>query len=187
MTEGDVTPQGQPPAPALQAQVKDGTLTGSWTLDPARSEVKLETRHTWGLLPVHGVFHQVSGNGTVSDTGEVSGSITVAAGSVDTKNKRRDSDLRSAKVFDTANHPDISYTVDGMQPDGAGVRVTGSLTVHGTTRPLSFDARVSASGGEVQFDAEVPVNRADFGLTYSPLGMAAMHNKIVIHAVFTHA
>jgi polyisoprenoid-binding protein YceI len=179
-----MTAEGQPPASALQALVKDGTLTGSWTLDPARSQVKLETRHTWGLLPVHGVFHQVTGGGTVSDAGEVSGSITVAAGSVDTKNKRRDSDLRSAKVFDIANHPDITYTVDGMQPAGEGVRVTGSLTVHGTTRPLAFDATVSATGGEVQFDAEVPVNRADFGLTYSPLGMAAMHNTIVIHAVF---
>jgi polyisoprenoid-binding protein YceI len=187
MTEGDMTPQGQPPAQALQALVKDGALTGSWALDPARSQVLLETRHTWGLLPVHGVFRQVTGNGTVSDAGQVSGTVTVAAGSIDTKNSRRDKDLRSAKVFDTANHPDISYAVDGMQPDGAGVRVTGSLTVHGNTRPLSFDATVSASGGEVQFDAEVPVNRADFGLTYSPLGMAAMHNKIVIHAVFTRA
>ena len=34
-------------------------------------------------------------------------------------------------------------------------------------------------------DAEVPVNRADFGLTYSPLRMAPMNNTIVIHAVFT--
>jgi polyisoprenoid-binding protein YceI len=181
-----MTAEGQP-ASGLQALIKDGTLTGSWTVDPARSQVKLETRHTWGLLPVHGVFSQVSGAGTVSDTGEVSGTLTVAAGSVDTKNKRRDSDLRSAKAFDVTNHPDISYTVDGMQPAGAGVRVTGSLTVHGTTRPLAFDATVSATGGEVQFDAEVPVNRADFGLTYSPLGMAAMKNTIAIHAVFTRA
>jgi polyisoprenoid-binding protein YceI len=180
-----MTPQEQPPASALQALIQDGTLTGSWTLDPARSRVLLETRHTWGLLPLHGVFRQVTGNGTVTDDGQVSGTFTVAAGSIDTKSKMRDKDLRSAKVFDTANHPDISYAVDGMQPAGAGVRVTGSLTVRGRTLPLAFDATVSVSGGEVQFDAEVPVNRADFGLTYSPLRMAPMHNTIVIHAVFT--
>jgi polyisoprenoid-binding protein YceI len=180
-----MAPQEQLTASALQALIQDGTLTGSWTLDPARSQVLLETRHTWGLLPLHGVFRQVTGNGTVTGTGEVTGTLTVGAGSIDTKNKTRDKDLRSAKIFDVANHPDISYTVDGMQPAGGGVRVTGSLTVRGSTRPLSFEATVSATAGEVRLDAEVPVNRADFGVTYSPLRMAPMNSTIVIHAVFT--
>jgi len=180
-----MTPQGQPATPALQALIEDGTLTGSWTLDPARSEVRLESRHTWGLRPVHGVFRQVTGNGTVTAAGQVTGSLTVAAGSVDTKNKMRDKDLRSAKIFDIASHPDITYTVDGMQPAGEGVQVTGSLTVRGRTRPLSLDAKVSAVAGEVQLDAEIPVNRADFGLTYSPLRMASLKNTIIVHAVFT--
>ena len=179
-----MTPQGQPGTPALQA-LADGTLTGSWVLDPVKSEVRLESRHTWGLLPVHGVFRQVAGNGTVTAAGQVTGTLTVAAGSVDTKNKRRDKDLRSAKVFDIANYPDITCTVDGMQPADGGVRVTGSLTVHGRTRPLSFDAKVSAAAGEVTLDAQVPVNRADFGLTYSPLGMASLNNTISVHALFT--
>jgi polyisoprenoid-binding protein YceI len=180
-----MTPQGQPTASALQALAGDGTLTGSWMLDPARSEVRLQTRHTWGLRPLHGVFRQVSGNGTVTEAGQVTGTLTVAAGSIDTRNKMRDKDLRSAKVFDIASHPDITYTVDGMQPASSGVRVTGSLTVRGRTRPLSFDATVSAAAGEVRLDAEVPVNRADFGLTYSPLRMASLDNTITVHAVFT--
>jgi polyisoprenoid-binding protein YceI len=180
-----MTPQGQLTSSALQALIEDGTLTGSWTMDPARSEVRLESRHTWGLRPVHGIFRQVAGNGTVTAAGQVTGTLTVAAGSIDTKNKMRDKDLRSAKIFDIASHPDITCTVDGMQPAGGGVRVTGSLSVRGRTRPLSFDARVSAAAGEVQLDAEVPVNRADFGLTYSPLRMASLHNTITVHAVFT--
>jgi polyisoprenoid-binding protein YceI len=180
-----VAPQGQPTASALQALIQDGTLTGSWALDPARSQVLLETRHTWGLLPLHGVFREVAGQGTVTAAGQVTGTLTVAAASIDTKNKTRDKDLRSAKIFDAANHPDITYTVDGIQPADGGVQVTGSLTVRGSTRPLSFDAKVSATSDEVRLDAEVPVNRADFGLTYSPLRMAPMNNTIVIHAVFT--
>ena len=180
-----MTPQGQPTTSALQALVQDGTLTGSWILDPARSEVRLETRHTWGLRPLHGVFGQVTGNGTVTAAGQVTGTLTVAAGSIDTKNKMRDKDLRSAKLFDIANHPDITYTVDSMQPASGGVQVTGSLTVRGRTRPLSFDAKVSAAAGEVRLDAKVPVNRADFGLTYSPMHMASLNNTITVHAVLT--
>ena len=180
-----MTPQGQGATPALPALAQDGTLTGSWILDPARSQVLLQTRHTWGLRPLHGVFRQVTGNGTVTAAGQVTGTLTVAAASIDTKNKMRDKDLRSAKVFDAASHPDITYTVDGIQPASGGVRVTGSLTVRGRTRPLAFDATVSATASEVRLDAEVPVNRADFGLTYSPLRMASLNNTITIHAVFT--
>jgi hypothetical protein len=44
----------------------------------------------WGLAPVKGVFREVSGNGTVSPDGEVSGTVTVTAASIDTKNTRRD-------------------------------------------------------------------------------------------------
>ncbi len=180
-----MTSPGQPAIPALQALAGNGTLTGSWILDPARSEVRLESRHTWGLLPVHGVFRQVSGNGEVTAAGQVSGTLTIAAGSVDTKNNRRDKDLRSAKIFDAASYPDITYTVDGIQPAGDGVRVTGSLTVRGRTRPVSFDAKVSSAAGEVGLDAEIPVNRADFGLTYSPLRMASLNNTITVHVTFT--
>jgi polyisoprenoid-binding protein YceI len=181
-----VTSSGQLTAPALRALLQEGTLAGSWTLDPARSQVHLKTRHTWGLRPLRGVFGQVAGGGTVSAAGDVTGTITVAAGSIDTKNKMRDKDLRSAKVFDIANHPDITFAVEGMQPASAGIRVTGSLTVRGRTRPVAFDATVSAAdGAEVQLDGEIPVNRADFGLTYNPMRMASLDNTIVVHAVFT--
>ena len=127
----------------------------------------------------------MAGHGTVTAAGQVTGTLAVAAGSIDTKNKMRDKDLRSAKLFDIANHPDITYTVEGMQPAGGGVRVTGSLTVRGCTRSLSFDGKVSAAAGEVLVDAEVPVNRADFGLTYSPMRMGSLNNTITVHAVFT--
>jgi polyisoprenoid-binding protein YceI len=177
--------QGQQAGSDLQTLVKDGALAGPWTLDPARSEVVLESRHTWGLLPVRGVFRQFTANGTVTADGQVSGNLTVTAGSIQTRNTMRDKDLRSARIFDIASYPDITYAVDGMQTAGAGVRVTGRLTVHGQTRPLAFDAKVIATAGEVRLDAEIPVNRADFGLTYSPLGMASMDNTITVRAVFT--
>jgi polyisoprenoid-binding protein YceI len=79
----------------------------------------------------------------------------------------------------------VTYTVDGIQPASGGARVTGRLTVRGRTRPPSFDAQASAAASEVRLDAEVPVNRADFGLTYSPTVMASMNNTITVRAIFT--
>ena len=181
-----MAPSGQSTAPTVDTLLRDGQLAGSWTLDPSRSQVQLRSKSMWGLVPVKGVFTDVSGTGTVSPSGAVSGTITVAAGSVDTKNKKRDAHLRSADFFDADNHPSITVSVDGITPSETGAQVTGTLAVRDRTRPVSFDAKVSAvDAAEVWLDAEVQVNRADFGLTWNQMGMASMDNTITVHAVFT--
>jgi polyisoprenoid-binding protein YceI len=178
-------PSGHTTAPPL-ALLTEGALAGEWVLDPHRSSIRLKSRSVWGLAPVNGVFREVSGEGTVSPDGEVSGTVTVAAASIDTKNTKRDTHLRSADFFDSGNHPDITFTADGVRPSGQDVTVTGALTVRGRSRPLSFDAAASVQGdGEIRLDAEVHVNRADFGLTWGRAGMTSMHNTLTIHAVFT--
>ncbi len=180
-----MTPSGQLTAPALQALLADATLTGDWTLDGARSAIGLRSRSIWSLVPVKGVFGQVTGHGTVSPAGEVSGTITVAAASIETKNAKRDKHLRSADFFQTDTYPHITFSVDRLQPSSEGVTVTGQLTVRGRTRPVRFPAKVSVLGsGEVRLDAEVQVNRADFGLIWNRMGMASMKNTITVHAVF---
>jgi polyisoprenoid-binding protein YceI len=64
--EDSMTPSGQLTAPALQALLADGTLAGDWTLDGAKSTIGLRSKVIWGLIPVKGVFGQVTGHGTVS-------------------------------------------------------------------------------------------------------------------------
>jgi len=180
-----MAPSEQPARPALQALLDDGTLAGSWTLDPARSQVVLHTRHTWGLRPLRGVFHQVSGSGTITEGGDVTGVVTIAAESVDTKNPQRDKHLRSADFFDIANHPAFTFAVESVRPAGDGATVSGTLTIRDRARPASFTARVSTAGGAVTLDGELAVNRADYGMTWNFIGIAAMDNVIEVHAVFT--
>ncbi len=177
-------PSGQMTAPPLQALLTDGVLAGEWVLDPRKSIIRLKSR-IMGLVPVNGVFREVSGNGTVSADGQISGAVTVAAASIDTKNTQRDTHLRSADFFDSGNNPDITFTADGIRPSGQGVAVTGALTVRDHTRPLPFDAAASIQGdGEIWLDAEVRINRADFGLTWNRMGMVGANNTLTIHAVF---
>jgi polyisoprenoid-binding protein YceI len=172
-------------APALQALLQDGALTGEWILDPRTSSIRLKSK-VMGLVRVNGILREVSGNGTVSSDGEVSGTVTVAAASIDTINTRRDTHLRSTDFFDSGNNPDITFRADGIRLSGHGVAVTGALTVRDRTRPLSFDAAASVQGdGEIWLDAEVHINRADFGLTWNLMGTASMRNTVSIHAVFT--
>jgi polyisoprenoid-binding protein YceI len=58
--------------------------------------------------------------------------------------------------------------------------------VRGTTRPITFPATVAQTAdGEVALDATVHVDRSEFGLTWSQMGMASMKNTVTVHAVFT--
>lgn len=177
---------GRLTAPALQALLQDETVAGSWSLDDAASTVGLRSKSMWGLSPVKGVFHHVSGQGAVAPGGEVSGTVTVDAASVDTKMKKRDDHLRSPELLDSATYPGIVFTLAGVEPADDGVTVTGQLAVRDQIRPVSFPAQVSrADGGDLLVDAELTVDRSDFGLTWNQLGMASMHNTISVHAVFT--
>jgi polyisoprenoid-binding protein YceI len=176
---------GQSAAPEVRALLAGGALAGEWVLDPGESGIRLKSR-SMGLIPVSGVFGEVSGTGTVAAGGAVSGTVTVAAASIDTSNTRRDEHLRSADFFDSGNHPDITFTADGIRASGRGAAVTGTLTVRGRTRPLAFAAAASVRGdGGICLDAEVHVNRADFGLTWNRLGMVAVHTTLTIRAAFT--
>ena len=181
-----MAPSGQTTGTAVQELLRDPASAGTWSLDASRSTVGLRSKSVWGLVSVKGTFQQVSGSVTVSPAGEVSGTITVAAASVETKNKKRDEHLRSADFFDSGKYPDITVRVDRITADGDGVTVAGSLTVRDQTRPVSFPATVSAaSGSEVQLDAELQVNRSDYGLIWNQMGMASMSNTLTVHAVLT--
>ena len=178
-------PSGQVTVPVVRALLQEGALAGTWALDPGRSGIRLKSK-VMGLISVNGVFREVGGNGTVSPDGQVSGTVTIAAASIDTRQTRRDTHLRSADFFDTGNYPDITFTVAGIRPSGQGVAVTGALTVRGRTRPLSFDVAPSVHGdGEIWLDAEVRINRADFGLTWNLLGLVSAASTVTVHVVFT--
>lgn len=71
-----------------------------------------------------------------------------------------------------------------------GLPMTGAFCEIGGRGTVSPGGEVAASvrgDGEIRLDAEVPINRADFGLTWNLLGMASMRSTLSIHAVFTRA
>jgi polyisoprenoid-binding protein YceI len=179
------TSAGQAPA-ALRALLENGSLTGNWELDLARSKVTLRSRHMWGLAPVKGVFRSIEGGGRVSPAGEVTGRIVLATGALDTKNKKRDEHLRSGDFFMSEKYPEITFTLNNLVPGSDGVTVSGVLTVRDRSRPIAFPANVALAGdGGMVLDATVQVDRSDFGMTANKIGMVSMQNTITVHAVFT--
>ena len=179
-----MAPSAQTTSSDVQELLKDAELAGEWILDPSRSTVSLKSKSAG--IPVNGVFRQVTGTGSVSATGEVTGALVVAAASIDTKSARRDNHLRSADFFDVRNYPDITFTVAGIRPSGPGVTVTGTLNVRDRAKPLTFDGTAAVHcAREVSVDAKVKINRADFGLTWNFLGAVSTNAAVTVRAVFT--
>ena len=171
---------------SLQRKLDAGALTGDWTLDPTRSTAKLRGRHMWGLAPVNGYFRVLTGNGRVSPAGDVTGSIALAAESVDTKNAMRDGHLRGADFFMAEKYPQITFSLETLVPGDDSATISGTLTVRDTSRRISFPATVILSGdGEAELDAKVEVDRSEYGITVNHLGMVKMDCSVTLHAVFT--
>lgn len=174
-------------ASEIETLLADGKLAGAWTLDGAASSVKLASKSMWGLVKVKGAFSQVTGAAVISE-GEVTGTITVAAASVGTGIKKRDDHLRSPDFFDAAKYPDISFSASSVTLSGERAVISGTLTVRDQTRPVTVTGTVAAHGtDQISLDAEVPVNRGDYGMSFNQLGMMSLDNTITIHAVFTRA
>jgi polyisoprenoid-binding protein YceI len=179
-------PIAQRNSAALQAQLSSGSLSGRWTVDSTRSSATLRTKSMWGLVRIQGAFQEIDGEGNIATDGTVTGRLSLATASLDTKNEKRDVHIRSDDFLSSDAHPSITFDLTGVQLSGEGVTLSGTITVTGQTRPISFPATVTASGSEeIILDAEVEIDRSQFGVTWNRLGALSMNNTITIHAVFT--
>jgi len=94
---------------------------------------------------------------------------------VDTREPDRDKDLRSDKFFDVAHYPSITFKSKRVQQVATGkLKVTGDLTIHGTTKEVVLDvegptAPVKDPWGNVRaaVTATTKVNRQDFGVKWN--------------------
>jgi polyisoprenoid-binding protein YceI len=168
----------------------DGAAIGAWEIDPAASVLEFRVKHFWGAMTVRGRLTAVSGRIEIAATGAVSGTIRAESASVDTGNKSRDKHLRSADFFDVANHPAVVFSLEQLLPVADDtLRATGVLTAAGRSQSIAFDANLTERSEErVTLDGEVSVNRrADFGMNWSPLGIASPTAVLVIHAVLVRS
>jgi polyisoprenoid-binding protein YceI len=98
----------------------------------------------------------------------------VETASVDTHDANRDAHLRSGDFFDAENYPRMTFVGKRIEKVGGNeYRVTGDMTIKGTTRPVTFD--VTSEGqyknpwGAVVWGvtARTTLNRKDFGLNWN--------------------
>jgi polyisoprenoid-binding protein YceI len=146
---------------------------GRYVLDPAKSSVAFSQKGMWGLVTVKGTFATATGDGEVLPDGTATGVIRVDASSIDTKQTKRDTHMRSAEFFDVEQFPLIQFDVSSASRDANGTAsVDGRLTVRGVTQPQAATVTVAAVEPDaVTLTTEFPVDRTVFGLNWNQLGM----------------
>jgi polyisoprenoid-binding protein YceI len=114
--------------------------TSTWAPDKAHSEVDFSVLHL-GLTNVHGKFGNVGGSVVVneSDITKSTVNITIDVNTVDTSVAPRDNDLKSDHFFDVAQFPTATFVSTGVSKSGNGLTVTGNLTLHGVTKPVTLN------------------------------------------------
>ncbi len=170
-----------------QTLLDSDVAVADWTLDPGRTEVRIKHKTFWGLGTVTGVFSEVSGSGTVSADHGITGTITVGAASVDTKNAKRDTHLRSSDFFDVQAHPNFVVSVRSatLSADGQQLKLAAELTIKGVSQPLTLTADVTElNESTLAVHVTGIVDRQRFGITGNQLGMIKDESVLDIDAVF---
>ncbi len=118
-----------------------GAATSEWKIDPQHSSAQFSVRHL-AISTVRGAFSKVNGTLELDDNDITKSTVdvTIDVSTVDTREPDRDKDLRSEKFFDVAHYPSITFKSRKIQQIAPGkLKVTGDLTIHGTTKEVVLD------------------------------------------------
>ncbi len=124
-------------------------------------------------------FGKVDGNITYdpANVGASKVEVTIPLSGLNSHVGDFDDHLRSADFFDAEKFPTITFKSTSVKAAGKGkLKVTGDLTIKGTTKPVVLDVTINKTGVQplakreaAGFSATTTVKRTDFGLgLYAP-------------------
>jgi polyisoprenoid-binding protein YceI len=151
----------------------------SYRVDPVHSAVLFRAKHL-NVGYIYGRFNDFSGAFTFDDQNPAAGSLTmeVQVRSLDTGNPKRDGHLKTPDFFNAAQFPTMSFKSTKVRAvDEKTYEVTGDLTLHGVTQPVTVKLeRVgSAKGMQGEFrtgwESTFTIKRSDFGMKYMLQGV----------------
>jgi len=119
-----------------------GFAQNTWSLDKAHSKLGFTVTHML-ISDVDGSFTDFDATITSSkdDFSDAVVEMTAKAGSVNTQNEKRDAHLKNEDFFDVTKHSTITFKSKTFQKVGENkYKVTGDLTLHGVTKPVTLDA-----------------------------------------------
>jgi polyisoprenoid-binding protein YceI len=169
------------PAIAQQVSSRDpkAVKAGTYKVEPYHTQVSFSISH-FGFTDFSGFFSGASGTLQL-DPSTASASklqVSIPVSLILTTAPVLDDLLKTDQWFDVAKYPNATFTSTKVIPTGQdSATITGNLTLHGVTKPVTLKARLIGSGTDpldkafnVGFEAVGTIKRGDFGIKqYLPL------------------
>ena len=180
---------------AFAADGLDKAVSATYQLDKTHANVIFNLAHM-GMSRYFGRFNALDGklefDAKAPEKSKLN--ITVNMNTVDTNNDTLESELKDKDWFDTAKYPTATFTSTKVEKlsDSKG-KVTGDLTLHGVTKPVTLDVTFNGAGQHpmmkgvdmLGFSATTSIKRSEFGVSkYIP--MVGDDVTLTIEAEFHH-
>jgi polyisoprenoid-binding protein YceI len=154
------------------AQTAAGGIDGTWTIT-APSEVGYRVKESINGFDTtaNGRTQSITGSMSASGATITEGQFTVDMTTFTSDQSRRDAQF-NGRIMDVATFPTSTFVLTapidfGAVPDEGGTvtaSATGDLTLHGTTKSVTFDVQGTFKNGLIGVLGQIPVVFADYGI-----------------------
>jgi polyisoprenoid-binding protein YceI len=159
-------------SPATSATAADGPVAGTWTVGSGSvvgyrvNEVLLGQSAT-----AVGRSTSVSGHLVINGTTVTAATFSVPMGTIHSDKSQRDAQF-DGRIMDVAAYPTGTFTLTApisLAPLPAAGAITsftahGNLTLHGTTRAVTFTLTAERKGAQIEVVGHIPVVFADYNI-----------------------
>ncbi|UPS91762.1 MULTISPECIES: YceI family protein [unclassified Bizionia] len=142
----------------------------NWSIDTAHSEIAFKVKHMM-ISTVTGHFEdfQATAKTNGDDFNNAILEFSAKTASINTKNKDRDTHLKSDDFFNSEKFPEMTFVSKSFNGD----TLVGDLTIRDVTKEITLDAELNGIAvdpyGQTKagFEMTGNINRKDFNLTWS--------------------
>lgn len=167
----------------------------NWTLDKGHAKLGFTITHLM-LSDVDGAFNSfdIKLTSAKEDFSDATIELTADVNTINTANDSRDKHLKNEDFFDAAKYGTLTFKSKSFtKVEGKKYKLSGDLTMHGVTKPVSLDVTVNGPLAHpfnkktvAGFKVSGVVKRADFNLGAKyPSAVLSEEVTIVANAEFT--
>jgi polyisoprenoid-binding protein YceI len=152
---------------------QSGRAAETYAADTTHSSVVYRVKHmntsfAWGR------FNDIKGAFTLDESNPAEGrfEFQVKADSIDTAEPKRDQHLKSPDFFNAVQFPAITFKSQSITKSAnGGYEVTGDLTLHGVTKPITLKVLQTGAGKDMRgtpiagIETSFNIKRSDFGMS----------------------
>lgn len=146
---------------------------GTYAADPRHTQVSWTINHL-GFSIYEGIFGGATGTLMLDPAKPkaMTVAIDVPLSGLVTTVPALDEHLKKPDFFDAARFPMVTFKSTAVTVSGSNATITGLLTLHGVTKPVTLAARFVGAGvnplskkATVGFAATTTIRRSEFGMT----------------------